>query len=213
MNANVEANPETRRPPRLLELDGIRGLAITLVLFEHFVGRSITGSGWLADALEKLRFFGASGVDLFFVLSGFLIGGILMDNRAAENYFKAFYIRRGCRILPVYLLVLAVYLALKVLLAAYSSEDWFKELFLQGGMPFWAYLTFAQNIVKAATFLVNSDFLIVTWSLVVEEQFYLVLHSGALAFPAGKSGGHGGGPGLSQPDAAIVSSHHQSRGI
>lgn len=168
-------NSEVPKQPRVLELDGIRGLAIALVLFEHFVGRSITGSGWLANALQMSRLFGATGVDLFFVLSGFLIGGILMDHRQTENYFKSFYVRRCCRILPAYLLTLTVYLALKLLLTSYASEAWFKGLFFQGGMPSWAYFTFAQNIVKAATFHVNADWMIVTWSLVVEEQFYLVL--------------------------------------
>jgi len=158
-----------------MELDGIRGLAIALVLFEHFVGRSITGTGWLANDLQMSRMFGTSGVDLFFVLSGFLIGGILMDNRKAENYFKSFYVRRCCRILPAYFLTLAACLVFRLLLTAHSSQAWFEELFLHGSMPFWAYLTFTQNIVKAATFHVNANWLIVTWSLVLEEQFYLVL--------------------------------------
>lgn len=150
-------------------------MAISLVLFEHFVGRSITGAGGLVEVLQKVRPLGGSGVDLFFVLSGFLIGGILMDNRDAENYFKSFYVRRCCRILPPYFLTVAACLVLRLLLAAHSSEGWFRALFLQGSMPAWAYLTFTQNIVKAATWHVNADCLIATWSLAVEEQFYVAL--------------------------------------
>jgi peptidoglycan/LPS O-acetylase OafA/YrhL len=114
-------------------------------------------------------------VDLFFILSGFLIGGILMDQRESENYFKAFYIRRCCRILPPYLLLLASYLILKSLLAVYSSSAWFQELFTDGGMPFWANLTFCQNYVSGLTGHYNPDWLNVNWSLAMEEQFYLVL--------------------------------------
>src|SRR5258708_3727919 len=99
--------PVNQSDSRSPELDGIRGLAIGLVLFEHYVADPIVpGTSCLGDFIRKTFNMGWTGVDLFFVLSGFLIGGILMDNRNSQNYFKAFYIRRGCRILPAYLLTL-----------------------------------------------------------------------------------------------------------
>lgn len=166
----------SRDQSRIPELDGLRGLAISLVLIEHFVPYSIVpGKSGLADFLQRNVTLGWSGVDLFFVLSGFLIGGILMDNRDSENYFKSFYVRRCCRILPPYLLVIGAYVFFKFLLAAYSTQPWFGELFLQGGLPLWANLTFTQNYVQNLTHHYNPDWLNVNWSLAIEEQFYLVL--------------------------------------
>ncbi len=161
----------------ILELDGIRGLAISLVVFQHFVTGSIDPrAGWLGDFIQRTFTLGWSGVDLFFVLSGFLIGGILMDNRNSENYFKSFYIRRCCRILPLYYLCLALYVALNFFCAGhYYSQVWFQKFFGQGDMPVWAYLTFTQNFVQLISSHHVSDWMAPTWSLVVEEQFYLVL--------------------------------------
>jgi peptidoglycan/LPS O-acetylase OafA/YrhL len=160
---------------RIPELDGIRGLAICLVLYEHYVGRSIVGTGGVVGVFQNLRILGSSGVELFFVLSGFLIGGILMDHRGASDYFKAFYIRRCCRILPPYLLLLVGFLGFKFFLSPHSSSDWYQQLFLRGGMPFWAYATFTQNLVNGLAHLGFADWFLVTWSLVIEEQFYLCL--------------------------------------
>jgi peptidoglycan/LPS O-acetylase OafA/YrhL len=174
---NMKAPSDHQSDARLLELDGVRGLAISFVLFEHYVAKPIANnSGWLGDFVRKYN-FGWSGVELFFVLSGFLIGGILMDNRASENYFKAFYIRRGCRILPIYFLNLAgFYVALRFLSAAHGSQSWFTELFSKGGVPpLWTNMTFTQHIFFLFTGRYNADWLFVTWSLVVEEQFYLLL--------------------------------------
>jgi peptidoglycan/LPS O-acetylase OafA/YrhL len=168
-----DGKPQTRS--RVPELDGIRGLAICLVLYEHYVGRSVVGTGGVMSVLQSLRLWGISGVDLFFVLSGFLIGGILMDHRGDRNYFNTFYLRRCCRILPTYFLLLAGYAGFRFLLAHHSAAAWYQQLFLNGNMPVWAYATFTQNFMKGLTHHVSSDWFIVTWSLVVEEQFYLCL--------------------------------------
>src|ERR1700704_1887837 len=72
---------------RMIELDGLRGLACLSVLVAHYFGEVAHGWNFLA--------LGWAGVDLFFCLSGFLIGGILLDNRSSPSYFSSFYIRRG----------------------------------------------------------------------------------------------------------------------
>ncbi|HUC85326.1 MAG TPA: acyltransferase, partial [Candidatus Acidoferrales bacterium] len=100
----------------------------------------------------------------------------LLDHRDSEHYFKSFYIRRGCRILPAYLLSLASFVVFRWLLAnSHSSHGWQYEVFLEGGMPLWANLTFTQNILGPIAHHYNPDWLVVNWSLVIEEQFYLIL--------------------------------------
>lgn len=123
-------------------LDALRGLAITLVVAQHYWGLAC---GWM-------------GVNLFFVLSGYLIGGILLDNRdAASNYFRTFYGRRVLRLIPMYAVFLAVtYLSLGL------------------PLPLWQYAAFVQNFSIASEGVWHSP-TTVTWSLAVEEQFYLVL--------------------------------------
>src|SRR5258708_1205348 len=104
---------------RIPELDGIRGIAIGMVLIAHcFAIVSRPGSA-LAYALVPLR-LDWTGVDLFFVLSGFLIGGILLDARGSSNYFRVFYTRRFFRIVPIYAVLLA-----SVALAVYFSRAGF----------------------------------------------------------------------------------------
>ena len=87
-------------------LDGIRGIAILLVLFVHLtviLPDTLTG-----HVMLTIAGVGWAGVELFFVLSGFLITGILLDSRGSENYFQSFYIRRILRIMPLYFAVTAI---------------------------------------------------------------------------------------------------------
>src|SRR5260370_41846538 len=86
---------------RIPELDGIRGIAIGMVLIAHFFLVVSRPGSALAYALVPLR-LDWTGVDLFFVLSGFLIAGILLDARGSSNYFRVFYTRRFFRIVPIY---------------------------------------------------------------------------------------------------------------
>src|SRR2546426_71673 len=93
------AAPERRPAGRVPQLDGVRGLAIALVVLCHYGAHGMrstprTPANWLHNLLT----FGWTGVDLFFVLSGFLIGGILLENRTSPDFFKTFYARRVCRI-------------------------------------------------------------------------------------------------------------------
>ena len=105
---------------------------------------------------------GWTGVDLFFVLSGFLIGGILIDARRSSNYFRMFYARRVCRIFPPYFAMLVV----AFLIDHYGRQALWTT-------SWWTSLVFVQNIWMA----IHNDVAAInaTWSLAVEEQFYLLL--------------------------------------
>jgi len=158
----AEASPYARHIPAL---DGIRALAVLGVMFSHlFPG---TARGAATDTLQALFRFGATGVDLFFILSGFLITGILYDSLHDPAYFRKFYARRALRIFPLYYGVLAIFLLQKL----FFSYDFHHQLlslalYLQNtpllAAPIYAYAGPAK--------LPLSHF----WSLSIEEQFYLV---------------------------------------
>jgi peptidoglycan/LPS O-acetylase OafA/YrhL len=159
---------------RIPELDGLRGLAILLVLICHlwYLAISAAGHRWLFYAADA----GAlswSGVDLFFVLSGFLIGGILLDARSSPNYFKAFYARRFFRIVPIYAVLVGIFY---LSIAAGAAGRMPGSSWLFGPtVPWYAYTTFTQNIGYATGGPTSAAWLQSTWSLAVEEQFYLIL--------------------------------------
>lgn len=158
---------------RLSQLDGIRGLAILLVLIWHYYCCQIIPEPQSALAyLDRAFGLAWSGVDLFFVLSGFLITGILLDNRHSGNYFRIFYIRRMCRIMPVYYLVIALYFLVA------NWDVWQKDHFawlMANPFPLWSYTTFTQNILMGMRGDFGPHWLGATWSLAIEEQFYLII--------------------------------------
>jgi peptidoglycan/LPS O-acetylase OafA/YrhL len=160
---------------RLPQLDGLRGIAIILVLIWHYGVCCIKSSPNLFSH-QFIDIFNLtwSGVDLFFVLSGFLLGGILMDHKGAANYFQVFYFRRICRIFPLYFFWLILFIGIWSFLKNLVSQEALHVL-LGYPLPFWSYLTFTQNILMAADGDFGSRFLGITWSLAVEEQFYLLL--------------------------------------
>ena len=137
--------PKPSNSERILELDGIRGVAILLVVLYHYVAVPIP-----ADASAGLLFVRQlfsnnwSGVDLFFVLSGFLITGILIDHRNTRHYFKVFYIRRISRIFPLYYLFLSLFLLAQYFSAAHG--------FIQPG-------SFRQPIANPAVLPLSAEFL------------------------------------------------------
>jgi peptidoglycan/LPS O-acetylase OafA/YrhL len=158
-------------PTRIPVLDGIRGVAICLVLLWHTVFESaLPNHPYLARiiALGRLSW---SGVDLFFVLSGFLIGGILLDAAKAQRYFVPFYTRRAHRILPLYGVVLLSVVSVMYLCRHMGASGTWTE----NRIPLWYYPTFLQNFWMAKHGRFGSNTLGITWSLAVEEQFYLTL--------------------------------------
>jgi peptidoglycan/LPS O-acetylase OafA/YrhL len=151
-------------------LDGIRGLAILAVIFFHILGIT-TDSGQIPVAghfFEKslALFFseGWAGVDLFFVLSGFLITSILLKSRTQEKYFFNFYMRRALRIFPLYYLFLIVYFILLPML--FPEVARFQDL----GARQWWYWTYTSNfeVFLKARWIPPAH----CWSLAIEEQFY-----------------------------------------
>lgn len=158
----VPATPASQRPkwlPAFIpELDGLRGLAVLAVVLYHCLPR-LAGT-WI----HKPLLWGWSGVNLFFVLSGFLITSILLEARAKPHYFRNFYARRILRIWPVYFLLLGV---------CYTIPDWFLG-------DTWAHQTRWQTLAAYALFLQNlrhtplPGTLGPTWSLAIEEQYYFL---------------------------------------
>ena len=141
--------------PYIPQFDGLRGVSILAVFAAH--------SEFLR-ALPHAHFleYGRVGVDLFFVLSGFLITGILIDTRALPHYFRNFYARRALRISPLYYLILTF-----LLLVTVRSESFISQ---QSG-PVWPYFyLYLQNLQPHLPIPYGLE---PTWSLAIEEQFYL----------------------------------------
>jgi len=159
---------------RIPELDGLRGIAILMVVVWHYFLCQLpqSDSWWIQFAGRSPLNIAWSGVDLFFVLSGFLLGGILIDNRTSPNFFKTFFVRRFCRTLPPYYLVLLVFVL-------FVSLGWYREgrfdWLFKGAYPTWSYATFTQPWFTMTTRNFGPNWLSVGWSLAVEEHFYLVL--------------------------------------
>ncbi len=145
-------------------LDGLRGVAVLAVLLFHFAHLDRpagVAQRWLLAATGA----GWAGVDLFFVLSGFLITGILLDARGSSGYFRAFYLRRVLRIFPLYYAYLAVLFWVVPRLAPHLD--------VKAGSQGWLW-TYLGNVLFAREGGFHaSPYTGHFWSLAVEEQFYL----------------------------------------
>lgn len=164
------------RPPLAVDLprghipalDALRGLAILGVLIYRFRGGDGTAAaaGLLNTHLIEL---GARGVDLFFVLSGFLITGILHDSRQKPHYFRNFYIRRALRIFPLYYATLVVLLAGWLPLPSSLIEA--LQPAREHAVWLWCY---GANLLQAKQDAWCLGAMNHLWSLAIEEHFYLV---------------------------------------
>jgi peptidoglycan/LPS O-acetylase OafA/YrhL len=165
---------DTDGMPRVLALDGLRGLAILPVMLTHFVSEgNMTPVSKVDEIVSYTLTFGWVGVELFFVLSGFLITGILLDSQGAPHYFRNFYIRRTLRIFPLYYGFLALWLGVLPLFYTWPY-DVLKVVSIPVSPGWsWAYLT---NIIQALhdDWRTAPPYTTHFWSLAIEEQFYLV---------------------------------------
>lgn len=148
-------------------LDGVRGFAIILVIIWHYIGIN-----WHPDEGWKTYVWifcmqAWSGVDLFFVLSGFLITFKLIESKEDTHYFKNFYIKRFFRIIPAY------YFLLFIFVCCFYLFHFSKSALFQDPMPLWSYFVFVQNFFMAE-YGFGAQWLGITWSLALEEQFYLL---------------------------------------
>lgn len=153
---------------RISALDGVRGLATLMVLCSHFLFEDVWHDCWWWGVAHS----GWMGVDLFFVLSGFLITGILLDSRQKSGYFSNFYRRRVLRIFPLY------YFALLLSIFAIVVIDRMPERVFQGYDSLVWFFAFIPNVALALkgdwVWQTNWVGLSHLWSLAVEEQFYIV---------------------------------------
>jgi peptidoglycan/LPS O-acetylase OafA/YrhL len=159
-------------------LDGVRGLAVLMILLLH--GFTVVPQGPLTQLLHNAVESMFVGVDLFFVLSGFLITSILLRTRGGTGYFRRFYWRRSLRIFPAYYaVVLATCVLLPLRLDPLSAAG------LRGALP--EHLFYVQNLVAAARGPMPPE-LSHLWSLAIEEQFYLLWPLTVLLVPPQRLG-------------------------
>ncbi len=149
---------------RLKPLDGLRGIAILLVLLYHFTPGRDPNQG-LQGLVFKIAEIGWSGVDLFFVLSGFLISRILLSEATDDFSFRNFAMRRILRIVPLcYLAYFVTFMVIPGISALYGFPG------LQEQIPFWVFVSnFAVANSSYSEFIHLGHF----WSLAIEMQFYL----------------------------------------
>ena len=164
----AELAPDTswKNSGHIAELDGLRAIAIVLVLVWHYFAIPLPERA-LFVPIKHFLSIGRSGVDLFFVLSGFLITRILIMNRNETRFFSVFYARRALRIWPPYIVLLIVF-------GVGYHAGWRHDDYDPGPVPFMSYVFFVQNFFMSKAAAYGSGMMSPTWSLAVEEQFYLV---------------------------------------
>jgi len=157
LQLNVVAIPPAKHLKHIRALDGIRGLAYLLVFGHHCFSTGLPSGLWPPFDRVLIGFFsyGYLGVDLFFVLSGFLITSLLLQDRAGEHYYWNFYVKRAFRILPAFLAVIAIVRYMGMVDTRYAVIS----LFFVANLALVLHVDGSQGPF---------------WSLSVEEQFYLL---------------------------------------
>ena len=163
--AKVPATGEAR----ISGLDGIRGAMTLMVVISHYFGEVEAGFnaarvGWLA-------------VVGFFALSGFLIGRLILERMHHANFVQVFYIRRFLRMMPPFFVVLA---AIYLIYAVVAHLHWAD---VDHMFPAWTYATFTQNFYMLQTRALGPHWLAPTWTLAVEEHFYLIAPAALMLTP------------------------------
>jgi len=159
---SLEVTPKPRSNKHIPALDGLRGLAILAVFCFHYGAGGIHSTSLVTRGIATVCGIGWCGVDLFFVLSGFLITGSLYDTQHHPGYYRNFYARRTLRIFPIYYLLAAI----SLLIVPFG-------VWQKGHLFFLAYLGYPAAIIWPA--LANLPIRIThLWSLSVEEQFYVL---------------------------------------
>ena len=153
---------------RVPSFDGLRGLAVLAVVCFHTL-RITPNHSWWTSVWAAIQESSWIGVDLFFVLSGFLITGILLDSRESPHYFVNFYARRTLRIFPLYYAVLAVSLLIVPAAIGLTRLPMMYSRLLERQVWLWAYMANYLQAREPHTLPGFGHF----WSLAVEEQFYL----------------------------------------
>ncbi len=146
--------------------------AILIVILGHYL--VVSAPRFAERILGSALALSWTGVDLFFVLSGFLIGGILLDVRGAGSYFRVFYARRFFRIFPIYYAWLVFYVLLLTVGRSFLQAHMASGIVPTLGFETWSHFLYLQNFVAGEYVAISAWCVGVTWSLAVEEQFYLI---------------------------------------
>lgn len=184
--AETSPSPVEPEAERIVVLDGLRGAAVLMVMIYHTtLDAHYCNFGRAATLVEKILGAGNIGVDLFFVLSGFLITGILLASKQQPllRYLKNFYARRALRIFPLYYATLTITLLLIKPLLDASNLQLSQAIFQSPGSYtswLWIYGTNLAMTISGKWLYGNLDHF---WSLAVEEHFYLVWPILAYALP------------------------------
>jgi len=153
----------------ITELDGFRGIAILIVMIFHFTDVRFMPITALDRAIISVCQSLWIGVDMFFVLSGFLITGILLDSRGKPKSLRNFYVRRVLRIFPLYYLLVILCLVVLPMFPHPKAQNFGR---IAGYEPL--YWLFMSNISVALSGEWRHAALDITWSLAIEEQFYII---------------------------------------
>jgi peptidoglycan/LPS O-acetylase OafA/YrhL len=164
----------TVKVSRIPELDGLRGIAILSVVLMHYFYNPDPRLTGPIHQIQRIFALGWTGVDLFFVLSGFLIGGILMDQRGSPSYFKTFYLRRAFRILPIYYVWICLFIIFILIGGPFLRVHTHSGLLPALNLDIWRHFLFLQNLWDVDYTTLAIWWFSHLWSLAVEEQFYLI---------------------------------------